>query len=159
VVTAVASGGADIEAAIAETDVKAKVTVRVQIPSAVQVSREKLRLDVGQTLDDVWAVVNTERGGFIKDLRPTWSTESSSIVRVAPVDDPNRPRSYAKLTGVAPGVTHVTARYASFSKTIRVNVFGEGEEVQMVGAGISAKKARDARRGKKKKEKALKYDF
>ena len=148
VVTAVASGEAEVTAEVAETGVKETVTVEVKIPSAVQVSIDKLRLEAGESKDDVWASVRTERGAMIQDLKPSWSSENTSVVRVEPAGDTSRPQSFVKLTGVSSGVTRVTARYENFTQEIRVTVFGEGEEVEMVGNGISEKKTRDAKRGK-----------
>jgi hypothetical protein len=159
VVTSVASGEAEVTAEIAETDVKATVTVEVKIPAAVQVSREKLRLEEGQTLDDVWAEVRTERGALIQGLKPAWSSENSDIVKVEPVLNPDKPRSFAKLTGVASGATRVTARYENLTKEIKVSVFGADEEVHLVGNHISKKKERDAKRAKKKKPKARHVEF
>jgi hypothetical protein len=159
-VIAQASGDAEVKAEIAETDIKAKATVEVQIPLAVKASKEKLRLWVGETKIDVWADVRTERGTPIEGLLPTWSSENSSIVKVEPVQTDRTRQSMVKMTGVAPGTTRITARHENLTASVRISVFGEGDEVQMVGSQISKKKARDAKRyKKKKKEKPRRLEF
>ena len=158
-VIAAASGDADVRAEIAETDVRAKVTVEIKIPSAVKVSKDKMRLWVGETKTDVWADVRTERGAPIEGLRPNWSSENPSVVKVESIQDGSTRQSKVKITGVTPGTTRVTARHENFSAFVRVTVFAEDEEVQMVGSQISKKKARDAKKYKKKKEKPRKIAF
>jgi hypothetical protein len=159
VAVAVGSGSAEVRVEVAGTGVRETATVAVRIPSAVEVSLDKVRLWEGETKADVWADVRTERGAVIPGLRPTFISENPAVVKVEPVMDQQGPRSFAKLTGVSPGAARVIARYGDAARDIKVTVFAEDEEVRMVGNHISKKKERDARRGKKKKEKPLKYDF
>ena len=158
-VIAKASGDAEITAEVAGTNVRAKVTVEVKIPSAVKVSKEKMRLWVGETKTDVWADVRTDRGAPIEGLRPRWLSENPTVVKAEPMPDTNTRMSGVRLTGVTPGTARVTARYENFSAFTRVTVFAEDEEVQMVGSQISKKKARDRKKYKKKKKKPRRLEF
>lgn len=159
VVSSVASGEAEVTVEVPGTELRAFTTVEVKIPSSVQVSVDKLRLWVGESKQDIWADVRTERGAVIADLRPSFSSLDPDVVRVEPVSEGVGVRSQAKITGIIPGVARIKAGYETMSTEIKVTVFAEDEEVSMVGNHISKKKERDARRGKQKKEKALTYDF
>ena len=158
--TAIASGKAEIKAEIAGTHLFDTVPVEVRIPEAIRVSKDKLRLNVGQTLEDVWAEVITGRGAFIEGLTPTFWSEDTSVVKVESTANDTHRQTFARLTGISPGTTRILVKYEGISATVRVSVFGEGDEVIMVGDHISKKKERDARRAaKNKRQKPRKIEF
>ncbi len=158
-VTAVASGDADVKVEVVGTALSEIVKVEVKIPKVVHVSKDKLRLFEGESKEDIWAEVQTERGAFVEGAAVTWSSDDSSVVKVEPVVDPTRRRQFVRLTGVTPGTTHAVARHGTMSKSVRVSVFASDQEVNLAGSQISKKKARDAKRYKKKKVKPRRIEF
>ncbi|MCP4602503.1 MAG: hypothetical protein GY847_18635 [Proteobacteria bacterium] len=159
-VTAAASGETDIDVEIAGTEIKTRVPVRVKIPSSIQVSTEKLRLWENQIKENIWAEVRSEKGAFLEGFLPKWSSEDSSVVKVEPIIDPKKRQSWVKMTGVKRGTTHINATFRGITKSIRVAVFAEDEEVNMAGVHISKKKEEQARKAaarKKKKRRQIQF--
>lgn len=139
-VTGLASGEADIEVEVVGTDLKLTVPVRVKIPQSIQVSHEKLRLWTGQVKDNVWAEVHSEKDAFIEGYLPKWSSDDPTVVKVEQIEDPGRRQSWVKLTGLKSGTTFINAQFQHITKSIRVAVFDEDEEVAMDGTRIPKKK-------------------
>ncbi len=154
-VTSVASGEGTVEVEVVGTELKVEADVRVKIPSSINVSHEKLRLWLGQVKDNVWAEVHSEKGAFIEGYLPTWTSEDPSIVKVEQIKDPNRRQSWVKMTGMRSGTTYVNAGFNSITKTIRVSVFSEDEEVSLDGTRITKdmKKKKDDKEKEEKKGK------
>ena len=138
-VVGIASGEAEVEVELVGSDLKVTIPVRVKNPSSIQVSHEKLRLWTGQVKTDVWAEVHSEKGAFIEGYLPTWNSDDPSVVRVDAIVDPGRRQSWVKLTAVKSGATHIHAVFKNLSKTIRVSVFDEDEEVELDGTRIPRK--------------------
>jgi hypothetical protein len=160
-VAAVASGDAKVEVTIPGVDLRAETSVRVKLPSSIRVSQDKLRLWEGETKEDVWAEVLSEKGAFLEGYLPEWSSDDPSIVKVEKIVDPNRRQSWVKLIGVRKGTSQVSAKFRGISGTIRVAVFAEDEEVVLAGDHISEKKLKDAKReaARKKKNKPTRIAF
>jgi uncharacterized protein YjdB len=159
-VTALASGKAEVKATLEEGILSDTASVEVRIPEGIRVSKDKLRLTVGQTVEDVWAEVITSRGAFVEGLLPTFWSEDDKVVKVEAVIGGTRRQTFAKLTGVSPGTARIVVRHEGLSSSIRVSVFDEEDDVIMVGDRISKKKMRDARRASKnKKHKPRKIEF
>ncbi|MCP4676930.1 MAG: hypothetical protein GY854_15715 [Deltaproteobacteria bacterium] len=151
-VTGVASGEGKVQVEVVGTELKVEVPIRVKIPSSINVSHEKLRLWLGQVKDNVWAEVHSEKGAFIEGYLPTWTSEDPSIVRVEQIKDPNRRQSWVKMTGMKSGTTYVNASFQSITKTLRVSVFSEDEEVSLDGTRIT----KDMKKEKEEKKKGKK---
>lgn len=135
-VTARASGEAQVEVEVVNTELKATVRIRVKIAASIVVSHEKLRLWTGQVKENVSAEVRSEKGAFIEGYLPTWVSDDPDIVKVEPIVDPNRRQSWVRLTGMKSGNTFIYAKYQNFSEQIRIAVFDEDEEVAMDGTRI-----------------------
>lgn len=140
-VSAIASGEANVEVEVVNSPIKASVPIRVKIPSSIHVSHEKLRLWIGQVKDNVWAEVHSEKGAFVEGYLPSWTSDDPTIVKVEPIVDAKRRQSWVKMTGLKSGVTYINASFRGITKTIRVGVFGEEEEVDLSGQRIEKKKA------------------
>ncbi|MCP4602447.1 MAG: hypothetical protein GY847_18350 [Proteobacteria bacterium] len=160
-VTAVASGETEVQVSIADTEVTAKVPVRVKLASSIRISHEKIRLWTDQIREDVWAEVLSEKGAFVEGFLPKWSSRDESVARAEPIVDPKRRQSWVKITGIKPGTARIEASFRGITKDIRVAVFSKDEEVNMVGEHISKKKEKDAKkaRAKKKKKRGRRIDF
>ncbi len=150
-VTAVSSGEAEVEVEVVGTELKLVAPIRVKIPSSLNVSHEKLRLWTGQVKENVWAEVHSEKGAFIEGYLPTWTSEDPTIVKVEQIKDSNRRQSWVKMTGMKSGTTYINATFQGISKTIRVGVFDEDEEVALDGTRISKEKKEKEKDSKKKK--------
>ena len=135
-VKAVASGEATVEVEVVGHNLKATAPVRIKIPSSVETSHEKLRLWNGQVKENVWAEVRSEKGAFIEGYLPSWSSDDPSIVLVEPIKDPSRRQSWVKLTGLKSGNTTIHATFKQYSKSIKVAVFDEDEQVALDGTRI-----------------------
>lgn len=133
---AVASGEGEVEAEVVGTDLKATVPVRVKIASSLNLSHEKLRLWTGQVKDNVWSEVHSEKGAFIEGFIPEWASEDPTIVKVEPINDPNRRQSWVKLTGMKSGNTYIMTTFRHLTESIRVRVYDEDEEVALDGTRI-----------------------
>jgi len=135
-VKAVASGEATVEVEVVGHNLKTTAPVRIKIPASVETSHEKLRLWNGQIKENVWAEVHSEKGAFIEGYLPSWSTDDPSVVKVEPIKDSKRRQSWVKLTGVKSGNTVIHATFKHLSKSIKVAVFDEDEEVALDGTRI-----------------------
>lgn len=158
-VTAKASGDANVRVEIVGTDVTANTKVEVQIPFAIRFSKEKIRLITGETVDNLYAEVITSRGAYIAGLVPTFSADDPEVVSVEPQIEPGSRGTRIQLTAKSAGTTQVTARLDNMTASVRTAVFNGDEEINMVGNHISKKKERDARRREKKKEKPQSFAF
>jgi hypothetical protein len=138
-VTGIASGEADVVIELVGVDLKTTVPVRVKNPASIKVSHEKLRLWTGQVKIDVWAGVHSEKDAFIEGYLPTWSSDDQTVVQVEPIVDSRRRQSWVKLTALKSGTTYINAVFKNLTKTIRVSVFDEDEEVELDGTRIPRK--------------------
>ncbi len=138
-VTGIASGEADVEIELIGVDLKTTVPVRVKNPASIKVSHEKLRLWTGQVKTDVWAAVYSEKDAFIEGYLPTWNSDDPTVVQVEPIVDSRRRQSWVKLTAIKSGTTYINAVFKNLTKTIRVSVFDEDEEVELDGTRIPRK--------------------
>jgi hypothetical protein len=137
-IRAVASGEAEVEAEVVGTELKAKVPVRVKIPSSILTSHERMSLWLGQVKKDVWAEVRSEKNAFIEGYLPQWESEDPSVVQVDPIVDPNRRQSWVQLTALKEGVTFVHARFQGISSSIRVTVYDENKQYAPDGTPLDA---------------------
>lgn len=147
-IEAVASGEAEVEVEVVGTQLKKTAPVRVKIASSINVSHEKLRLWTGQVKDNVWSEVHSEKGAWIEGFYPEWASEDPTIVKVEPINDKNRRQSWVKMTGLKSGDTYIITTFRHLSKSIRVRVYDEDEEVSLAGERIGKKK--DAEKDEKK---------
>jgi hypothetical protein len=155
-VEAISSGEATVEVEVVGTKLKTEVRVRVKIPASINVSHEKLRLWTGQVKDNVWAEVHSEKDAFIEGYLPEWSSEDPSIVKVEPINDPNRRQSWVRMTGMKSGNTYIYATFQGLSKMIRVAVFDEDEEVALDGTRIPKEKKEEEKDTDNEKDKKKK---
>ena len=163
-IEAKASGEANVEVEVVGTDIKLDVPVRVKIPGAIELSHEKLRLWTGQVKENVCSWVQSEKGAYIEGMIPEWASEDPTIVSVEqlpdPVNDPKRNRSYVKLVGKKSGDTYILTSFRHLSRSIRVRVYDEDEEVTLAGQrlGKKAPEGEEGEEGKKEsKEKKKKW--
>ncbi len=142
-IEAKASGEANVEIEVVGTKIKLDVPVRVKIPSAIELSHEKLRLWTGQVKKNVCSWVQSEKGAYIEGMIPEWASEDPTIVSVEqiqdPANDPKRNRSYVKLVGVKSGDTYILTSFRHLSRSIRVRVYDEDEEVTLAGQRLGKK--------------------
>ncbi len=154
-IEAKASGEANVEIEIVGTDIKLDVPVRVKIPSAIELSHEKLRLWTGQVKENVCSWVQSEKGAYIEGMIPEWASEDPTIVSVEqvqdPANDPKRNRAYVKLVGKKSGDTYILTSYRHLSRSIRVRVYDEDEEVTLAGQRLG-KTAPEGEEGKEVKK-------
>ena len=139
-VEGVASGEAEVELELVGTDLKLTVPVRVKNAASIKVSHEKLRLWTGQVKTDVWAEVHSEKDAFIEGYLPKWNSDDSTVVQVEAIKDPGRRQSWVTLTAMKSGTTYINAVFNNLTKTIKVSVFDEDEEVELDGTRIPKKK-------------------
>jgi hypothetical protein len=139
-VEGIASGEAEVEIEVIGTDLKTTVPVRVKNATSIKVSHEKLRLWTGQVKIDVWAEVHSEKGAFIEGYLPNWNSDDPTVVKVEARNDVRRRQSWVKLTGLKSGTTYINAVFKNLTKTIKVSVFDEDEEVELDGTRIPKKK-------------------
>jgi hypothetical protein len=147
-ISAVASGEAEVEVEVVGTEVKNTVSIRIKIPQSIELSHEKLRLWTGQVKDNVWAEVRSEKNAFIEGYLPKWTSDDPSTVKVEQIVDPNRRQSWVKITGMKSGMTYINATFNSITKTIRVSVFDEDEEVSLDGTRKSKDKEKEPEKKK-----------
>ncbi len=156
-IKAVSSGEADIEVELVGTDLKINVPVRVKIAGSINLSHEKLRLWTGQVKENVWSEIHSEKGAWVEGFVPEWASEDPSIVKVEQINDPNRRQSWVKLTGMKSGNTFIMTTFRHLTKSIRVRVYDEDEEVSLAGERIGkAKKEEAEKKSDKKKWKKIK---
>ncbi|MBN2801939.1 MAG: hypothetical protein JXR91_02475 [Deltaproteobacteria bacterium] len=135
-VTAVSSGEDEVEVEIVGKDIKKNAKVKVEIASDIKLTHEKLRLWTGQVKNDVSAWVVSEKDAYIKDYKPTWTSEDPTVVSVKDIKDPtgsDYPRSYVEMVGKKSGNTTISATYNDLTQSISVSVFDEDEEVDLSG--------------------------
>lgn len=135
-IKAISSGEAKVEVEVVGTDLKTVAPVRIKIAASINTSHEKLRLWTGQVKENVWAEVHSEKGAFIEGYLPVWTSDDPSIVKVEPIEDPKRRQSWVKMTAMKSGDTIINATYSQFTKSIRVAVFDEDEQVALDGTRI-----------------------
>ena len=154
-IEAKASGEANVEVEVVGTDIKLDVSVRVKIAGAIELSHEKLRLWTGQVKENVCSWVQSEKGAYIEGMIPEWASEDPTVVSVEqipdPANDPKRNRSYVKLVGKKSGDTYILTSFGHLSRSIRVRVYDEDEEVTLAGQRLG-KKAPEGEEGEEEEE-------
>jgi len=159
-ISAVASGEAKVDVEVVGTTLTATVPVRVKIAASINLSHEKLRLWTGQVKDNVWSEVHSEKDAFIEGFKPEWNSEDPSIVKVEQINDPNRRQSWVKLTGMKSGNTYIITSFRHLTKSIKVRVYDDDEEVSLAGERLGKIKkdetAEEKTKPKKKKKKKKK---
>ncbi len=160
-IEAKASGEANVEVEVVGTEIKLDVPVRVKIPSAIELSHEKLRLWTGQVKENVCSWVQSEKGAYVEGMMPEWASEDPTIVSVEqmpdPANDPKRNRSYVKLVGKKSGDTYILTSFRHLSRSIRVRVYDEDEEVTLAGQRLG-KKAPEGEEGEEESKKSEKSE-
>ena len=72
-----------------------------------------------------------------------------------PANDPKRNRAYVKLVGKKSGDTYILTSFRHLSRSIRVRVYDEDEEVTLAGQRLG-KKAPEGEEGKEAKKESKK---